>query len=105
MAKAEEVSNNEIQEVFVDGIANVNLSLGAFRFDLVSLKSAPTGDENPDLDHHVRVIMTPQGYLQTVTALQNFLQQVEDKGIIRREAVDTENVSAEEEGIKGKGKK
>lgn len=93
----------DTKQYFVDGVANLNLSLGAFRFDLVSLKAAQTGSDQPELENHVRVVMSPQGYLQMVTALENFLKQVEEKGIIRREAVaDTGDISADESGLKKK---
>ena len=95
------MSDDNITEMFVDGIANVNLSLGAFRFDLVTIKSPAQADqEQPELSNKVRVVMTPQGYLQTVTALKNFLEQVEEKGIIRREQVVSEDAVAEDKSKK-----
>src|SRR3990167_5811168 len=94
--------SENLKELYIDGVANVNLSLGAFRFDLVTLKAAQENVEQPELNNHLRVVMTPQGYLQMVTALQNFLGQVEEKGIIRREVADNTVVKAQEETLKKK---
>lgn len=83
------MSDQPINEIFVDGIMNISYNSGAFRYELVSVN--PTqGDEKaePEIIKHSRIVMTPQGFIQTVNAFKSFLEQVEDKGIIRREAQD-----------------
>lgn len=99
--------SDDMQEIYIDGVANVNLSYGSFRFDLVTVQAPVAGKESeaPELKQHARVIMSPQGYLQMVTALQNFLGQVEEKGIIRREAVEGAQDMRAEESTLRKGKK
>ena len=82
-----------VKDMFVDGIANVSYNSGAFRFELVSID--PTEKDakgNPTINRHMRVVMTPQGFLQASGVMQSFVKQVEEKGIIRRENVQNEDL-------------
>lgn len=79
----------DLTEYFIDGITNISYNTGAFRFELASVASKPgetAETAETSLNTKARIVMTPQGYIQTLNALENFLKQVEDKGIIRREA-------------------
>ncbi len=92
---------------FVDGIENLSYTAGAFRFDLASIKpwsQKQQSKENKKQDaNQVRsesetqahIVMTPQGFIQALRAMENFLKLVEQKGIIRiNEPTDT-HISAE----------
>lgn len=82
-------NSDKLNEFFIDGITNISYNTGAFRFELASVESKPgaKADESENsLNTKARIVMTPQGYIQTLNALESFLKQVEDKGIIRREA-------------------
>lgn len=84
--------SDKTNDIFIDGVANLSYNSGAFRFDLVSIDpTQKDGNDKPVINRQCRVVMTPQGYIQTTTALQNFLTQIEEKGIIRRDDVATED--------------
>ncbi len=72
-------------QLFVDGIANLNFTQGTFRFDLASYSNtvkADDGKTKTKLDSQMKIIMTPQGFVQTMNVMQRFLKEVEEKGII-----------------------
>lgn len=72
-------------DLFVDGVSNMSFNSGAFRFDLVSIDTSEKDKKGkPGINKRASVVMTPQGFIQIATAMQNFLKQIEDKGIIKR---------------------
>ncbi len=78
--------SNHNQIFFVDGFTNLSYSAGAFRFDLGAI--LPNAQQNHDstkvnAQTQAHIVMTPQGFVQTIKALQEFLKQVEEKGIIK----------------------
>ena len=78
-------------DMFVDGISNVSYNSGAFRFDLVSLSSSEKDKKGkPSVNTRASVVMTPQGFIQVANAMQSFLKQVEEKGIIKRTELPSE---------------
>lgn len=79
------MDNEKLAQLFIDGIGNINLSGGAVRAELISVTPNAQDEKNiKKIDRHMRVIMTPQGFIQAVTTLQNFLVQLEEKGIVKR---------------------
>lgn len=89
---------SDINQIFVDGIANLSYSAGAFRFDLASLKPNQKGPKDKmEADPKAHVIMTPQAFIQTFKAMENFVKLVEEKGIIRFNEQNKESLKADEE--------
>lgn len=71
---------------FVDGIANLSFSSGAFRFDLAAIKPGARPNKDPnkvEIETQGHIIMTPQAFIQTFKAMESFVKLVEEKGIIR----------------------
>ena len=61
------------------------------RCDLVSFIPATSTDDDkstpsePKFKKNMRLVMTPQGLYQAANVLQNFVKQLEEKGIIKHE--------------------
>lgn len=75
--------DTQSNQLFIDGISGLSYSAGAFRFNLASLQPHDTDSGKNTLEKHARVVMTPQSFIQTVKAMEAFLKQVEEKGVIR----------------------
>jgi hypothetical protein len=70
-------------ETFADGIGRIGFSEGMVRIELVSVADQDKdGKAIRELRH--RVVMTPQGFLQSVQAQLNLLRELEEAGVIRR---------------------
>ena len=89
---------SDLQKIFVDGIANLSYSAGAFRFDLASLnRDQDSKDKNKMAAvPEIHVIMTPQAFIQSFKAMENFVKLVEEKGIIRFNEQSGETLKANE---------
>lgn len=88
---------NDIQQIFVDGIANLSFSAGAFRFDLATIKQLPAKEKSNkvEVEPKAHVIMTPQAFIQTFRAMERFVKLVEEKGVIRFSEQPEESVKAD----------
>lgn len=84
-------TNQQQDHFFIDGVANLSLTAGAFRFDLVSIlpDNAQASDSKKErkqtLKKHAHVVMTPQGYAQMLVAMQDLLNKAKEQGILRVE--------------------
>lgn len=86
------MKNNEStsQDYFIDGIANLSLTAGAFRFDLVAImqEHAPseTSGEAPERKQHLKkyahVVMTPEGYVRMLKSMQDILDKAKEEGVL-----------------------
>ncbi len=75
----------ELQEFFADGIGEITLSGGMVRLDLVSLVGSQN-DENdkPRLTAKRRIIMPPDGFLRSFTAMENLVKQLVEAGVVKQ---------------------
>ena len=74
------------KQMFIDGITNLNLTQGTFRFDLASFSGILKDEEGKTrskLESHTTIIMTPQGFMQLVDSMQRFLEEVKDQNLIQ----------------------
>jgi hypothetical protein len=72
------------ETIFCDGISNITLIGGMVRIDLFTL--SPTAkDKNgrPSMQFLTQLIMPPDAFLQGLGAMQNLVQQLKDKGVVR----------------------
>lgn len=76
-------------EVFADGISEVNIAGGIVRINFVSL-SATLKDEkgNPARELRQRVVITPQGVLELYGAMQQVIEKLISTGVIQRRPED-----------------
>jgi hypothetical protein len=73
------------QDIFADGIGEITLSGGMVRMDLVTLKGtqSKSSDEKPKLEFSQRVIMPPDGFLRSFSAMENLVKQLIDAGLVK----------------------
>lgn len=70
--------------VFADGIGEITLSGGMVRMDLVTLVGSQNDPENkPRLEFSQRVIMPPDGFLRSFSAMENLVKQLVDAGLVK----------------------
>lgn len=89
------------REIFADGIGEITLSGGMVRMDLVSMVGTQkNNDQPPQLEFRQRVVMPPDGFLRSFSAMENLVKQLIDAGLVKPR--DGENaVSPVSAGISG----
>jgi len=72
------------REVFADGVGEITLSGGMVRMDLVSMKGSQRDkDQPPKLEVRQRIIMPPDGFLRSFSAMENLVKQLIDAGLVK----------------------
>lgn len=72
------------ENIFADGIGEINLSGGMVRMDLVQLVGSQSDAENkPRLEVTKRVVMPPDGFLRSFSAMENLVKQLIDAGLVK----------------------
>ncbi len=75
---------SEQKEFFADGIGEINLSGGMVRLDLVTLSGSQNDPENkPRLEFSKRIVMPPDGFLRSFSAMENLVKQLIDAGLVK----------------------
>lgn len=75
-----------LPEIYADRFGGITFTGNMVRIDLVSFSAAETtGGVQQTVEPHHRVIMTPQGFLQSMQIMQELLQKLLDAGVVRRE--------------------
>jgi hypothetical protein len=71
-------------KIYCDGISNIALVGGMVRIDLFTL-SPMAKDKNgrPSMDFLTQLVMPPDSFLQGLGAMQNLVQQLKDKGVVK----------------------
>jgi hypothetical protein len=74
-----------LEEYFADGIGEITLAGGMVRMDLVSLTGSQN-DENdkPRLEPSRRIVMPPDGFLRSFSAMENLVKQLVDAGVVKQ---------------------
>ena len=71
-------------ESYADGIGEITLSGGMVRMDLVTLQGTQKDPENkPKLELSQRIIMPPDGFLRSFSAMENLVKQLIDPGLVK----------------------
>jgi len=74
----------ENRESYADGIGEITLSGGMVRMDLVTLQGSQKDSENkPRLEPSHRIIMPPDGFLRSFSAMENLVKQLIDAGLVK----------------------
>jgi hypothetical protein len=72
------------REIFADGIGEITLSGGMVRMDLVTLVGGQKDKENPPkLEFRQRIVMPPDGFLRSFSAMENLVKQLIDAGLVK----------------------
>lgn len=75
---------SEKREIFADGVGEITLSGGMVRLDLVSLVGSQNDENNkPRLEAFQRIIMPPDGFLRSFSAMENLVKQLIDAGLVQ----------------------
>jgi hypothetical protein len=76
-------------EVFADGVSEVNIAGGIVRINFVSL-SATLKDEKgaPVRELRQRIVITPQGVLELHGAMQQVIEKLISSGVLQRRPED-----------------
>jgi hypothetical protein len=80
------MSNDSLPELYTDGISNLEVSNGMVRMDLYSLSGKEKeADGAPSKVERQRIIMSPQGFLECFSTMQNMFQKLEEAGLLKRQ--------------------
>lgn len=71
------------QEIFADGIGEIVLSGGMVRMDLVALTGHKRDQEEPKLEFRQRLVMPPDGFLRSFSAMEDLVKQLIKAGLIK----------------------
>lgn len=67
---------------FCDGVKNIGIDGGVVRIDFYHNGEVTEGERDKELSH--QVILTPEAFLQTYTALDQVVNELVDKGLLTR---------------------
>ena len=71
-------------ELFADGIGEITLSGGMVRMDLVTLAGTQQDKDNPpQLEFRQRIVMPPDGFLRSFSAMENLVKQLIEAGLVK----------------------
>ena len=70
-------------EIYADGIGQIHFAGGMVRFDFVTLQPDSDGKE-PTPEYKERIIMPPQGFLNTFNSMQNLIDKLVEAGVLTR---------------------
>ena len=71
-------------EIYADGIGQIHFAGGMVRFDFVTLQPDPEGKGEPTPEYNERIIMPPQGFLNTFNSMQNLIDKLVEAGVLTR---------------------
>lgn len=75
----------DFQDVYADGIGEITLTGGMVRIDLVSLSAKEKDSEGrPKLEFRKRIVLPPEGFLRSFSAMEDLVKQLVDAGLIKR---------------------
>lgn len=78
------------RDLFADGIGEITLSGGMVRMDLVTLVGSQKDDKQPHLEVSQRIVMPPDGFLRSFSAMEDLVKQLVEAGVIqKRDSVST----------------
>ncbi|MBS1371209.1 MAG: hypothetical protein HPZ91_14755 [Lentisphaeria bacterium] len=70
------------KEMFVDGIGQIHFTGGMVRFDFVTVQ--PKEGEAVETQVVQRVIMPPQGFLNTFGSMQQLIDKLVEAGVLQK---------------------
>ena len=95
---------SESRDFFADGIGEITLAGGMVRMDLVTLVGSQNDPENkPRLEPSRRIVMPPDGFLRSFSAMENLVKQLIDAGLVKPR--DGEPAESTEKPVSGGGAK
>ena len=92
-----------VPEIFTDGVGRCRFSGGVVRIDLVSATEAANGEKEAQTTVTHRLILSPEGFLRTVSAMNTLLKQLVKAGVVKQERRQEPAESGEAAGPAGSG--
>ena len=74
-----------VPEIFTDGVGRYRFGGGVVRIDLVSASEATNGEKETQTTVTHRLILSPEGFLRTVSAMNTLLNQLVKAGVVKQE--------------------
>jgi len=99
------MNDSRIPEIYADGIGRCRLSGGVVRLDLVSASEAlDTKEQKLPVETVQRLILSPQGFVQAVQALNNLMEELKKAGVITGDksnqgASDTDHIAGTNDNL------
>jgi hypothetical protein len=86
------------QDIFVDGVGNINVTGNIVRIDLVALQPQLKGENGePVFASTQRIVMPLEGFMSAVELQQNIIQQLIQNGVLTvNQAAAAQTAAAEE---------
>ncbi|MEL7496932.1 MAG: hypothetical protein AAFN77_04940 [Planctomycetota bacterium] len=86
---------SDSRDFFADGIGEITLSGGMVRMDLVTLVGSQNNPEDkPRLEFSRRIVMPPDGFLRSFSAMENLVKQLIEAGLVKPRG-DEQSAAAE----------
>ncbi len=82
------MSENQYDEHFADGIGEITLSGGMVRMDLFTITGKSEKEDRPEVRVNDRIIMPPEGFLRSFSAMEDLVKKLVDAGIIKKRDID-----------------
>jgi len=79
------MSDRAVPEIFTDGVGRSRFAGGVVRIDLVSATEAANGEQEAGTAVTHRLILSPEGFLRTVAAMNALLNQLVEAGVVKQE--------------------
>ncbi len=75
---------DSFREIFADGVGEIVLSGGMVRLDLVVLTgSQRDAGDKPRMEVRQRVVMPPDGFLRSFSAMEDLVRQLVEAGLVK----------------------
>lgn len=88
------------QDLFVDGIGNINVTGNIVRIDFVALQPQLKGEKGePVFANTQRIVMPLEAFVQAISLQQNILQQLIQNGVLQVNAPAATEVAAAGEQV------
>ncbi|MEM6491472.1 MAG: hypothetical protein AAF684_06150, partial [Pseudomonadota bacterium] len=72
---------------FIDGVREISISGGVVRVDLFTYSTDEKGSDGKfEPTFSKRLLMSPEGFLRTFSAMEKIVDQLVDKGAIKRKS-------------------
>ena len=76
---------NNMDQRFCDGVEEVSITSGIVRIDFFHYANGERAkDGRPPREASHRVLLSPEAFVQTYTALEQVVKQLQDKGLLQR---------------------
>ncbi|MDC3312101.1 hypothetical protein OAW28_05560 [Alphaproteobacteria bacterium] len=82
-------------DIYADGIGNVRLAGTNARIDLLVVGDQPDKDGNPTMQKKAELIIPLQGLIRANIQIQNVLDQLTEKGVLKKKDVNDKTTNTQ----------